>query len=232
MRLSLLRQVSVIALLILSACQTGESPTLSMDDVDFAHQAADMAVDDAVTYGKLPNGVRYAVRANATPTQTASLLMRIDTGSLNETEATRGIAHFLEHMAFNGSENIPESEMTKRLERFGLAFGADTNASTSFDETIYQLELPDVGEEILNETLMIMRETADRLLLAPDAIDRERGVIQAERRARANPALCPYDWNFRYGYMSGGHTFGADKLSTGQGGRVMDAARRCFRGHH
>jgi len=72
--------------------------------------------------------------------------MRIDTGSMNETDETRGLAHFLEHMAFNGSENIPEGEMTKRLERFGLAFGADTNASTSFNETTYQLELPDVIE--------------------------------------------------------------------------------------
>ena len=118
--------------------------------------------------------------------------MRIETGSLNETEETRGIAHFLEHMAFNGSENIPEGEMTKRLERFGLAFGADTNASTGFDETTYQLELPEVNEEMLDTTFGIMRETAERLLLAPEAIEKERGVIQAERRARSNPAFTAF----------------------------------------
>jgi len=161
----------------------------SVDDVAFAHQASDLPVDTAITYGELPNGLRYAVRENDTPTKTASLLMRIDTGSINETNETRGLAHFLEHMAFNGSENIPEGEMTKRLERFGLAFGADTNASTSFFETTYQLELPDITEEMLDETLGIMRETAERLTLDPEAIENERGVIQAERRTRSNPSF-------------------------------------------
>ena len=91
-------------------------------------------------------------------------------------------------MAFNGSKNIPEDEMVKRLERFGLAFGADTNASTSFEETIYQLELPEVNDEIIDETLMIMRETASNLTLDADSIERERGVILAEKRARISPA--------------------------------------------
>jgi zinc protease len=193
----LLKTVSLVALLTLVACRAPESdvtldPALSLpsiEDVDFAQEASDLAVDADVIYGKLPNGLRYAVRANATPTETASLLMRFDTGSLNETDETRGIAHFLEHMAFNGSENVPEGEMLKRLERFGLSFGADTNASTGFEETIYQMELPDVSEEILDETLYIMRETADRLSLDPEAIEKERGVIQAERRARNTPGL-------------------------------------------
>ena len=148
-----------------------------------------MPSDPAIEYGRLPNGLRYAVRHNETPTKTASLLMRIDTGSLNESDDTRGLAHFLEHMAFNGSENIPENEMTKRLEKYGLAFGADTNASTSFTETTYQLELPDVSDELVEETMMIMRETASRLTLAPEAIERERGVIQAEKRARNSPSF-------------------------------------------
>ena len=183
-----LHTVSLIAALCLSAC-VGSETDKQPGSIDFAHSISDLKPDEDITYGKLSNGLRYAVRSNSTPTKTATLLMRIDTGSLNETDETRGIAHFLEHMAFNGSENVPEGEMTKRLERFGLAFGADTNASTSFDETIYQLELPDVSEEMLNETLGLMRETADRLTLAPDAIERERGVIQAERRARSNPSF-------------------------------------------
>lgn len=189
MRTSFLTQASVIALIFLGGCKASSPEFDPNIDVPFAHMASDLSVDPAITYGELPNGLRYAVRQNATPTKTASLLMRVDTGSLNETDETRGLAHFLEHMAFNGSENIPEDEMTKRLERFGLAFGADTNASTGFVETTYQLELPDVSEEMLDETLGIMRETAERLLLAPDAIDKERGVIQAERRARSNPAF-------------------------------------------
>ena len=177
----------VITGLILTACQGKD--TKSTAPVYFAHQASDLPSDPEIIYGRLPNGLRYAVRHNETPTKTASLLMRIDTGSLNETDDTRGIAHFLEHMAFNGSENIPENEMTKRLEKFGLAFGADTNASTGFDQTTYQLELPDVSDELFEETLMIMRETASRLTLDPDAIERERGIILAEKRARNSPAF-------------------------------------------
>ena len=137
---------------------------------------------------------------NDTPTKTAALRVRIGTGSLNETDQQRGLAHFLEHMAFNGTKNIPEGEMVKRLERHGLAFGADTNAYTSFDETVYTLNLPDVSEELLNETLMIMRETVENITFDPAAIDRERGVVQSEKRnsdsagARAGLANpCIYD---------------------------------------
>lgn len=153
----------------------------------FVHDVSDLPVDLSITYGVLPNGLRYAVRSNDTPSRTASLLMRFDAGSLDETDATRGLAHFLEHMAFNGSDAIPEGEMIKRLERLGLAFGPDTNASTGFDQTVYQLELPDVTDELLSEALMIFRETAENLTLDPDAIDRERGIILAEKRSRNSP---------------------------------------------
>ena len=166
--------------------------------VDFVHQASDIEPDPAVVYGKLANGVRYAVMHNATPTKTAALRVRIDTGSFNETDDQRGAAHFIEHMAFNGSKNIEEGEMVKRLERFGLAFGADTNAYTSFDETVYTLDLPEVSTEILDETLMIMRETVENLTLAPEAIDRERGVIQAEKRNGDSPAARAGRDNLRF----------------------------------
>lgn len=179
----------VLSTLVFSACSGQNEPTIENEPVVFTQDISDLTVDPNIEYGQLPNGVRYAVRSNATPTKTATLLMRIGTGSLNETDETRGLAHFLEHMAFNGSENIPEGEMIKRLEKFGLAFGADTNASTGFDQTSYQLELPEVDESLLDETLMIMRETADRLTLDPDAIERERGIIQAEKRARTSPAF-------------------------------------------
>ena len=176
---TLLASVAVIAL---SACQPKAA-----GPVDFAHQASDLAADSDVVYGKLENGLRYAVMQNATPTKTAAIRMRFDTGSLNDVDGTQGLAHFLEHMAFNGSENIPEGEMTKTLERYGLAFGADTNAYTSFDETVYQLDLPEVTEEMFDVTLKIMRETASNLTLDQEAIDRERGVVIAEKRNSDSP---------------------------------------------
>jgi len=144
--------LTVFAAFIFTSCADGG--VNSSADVYFPHQASDLVAEAAIEYGRLPNGLRYAVMANETPSNTATLLMRFDTGSIK-------------HMAFNGSTNIPEGEMIKRLEKFGLAFGADTNASTSFDETIYQLELPEVNDDILDETLMIMRETASNLTLDP-----------------------------------------------------------------
>lgn len=150
----------------------------------FAHEVSDLEPDPRVIYGELDNGLRYAVMRNETPGGVAAIRMRIDTGSLNETEEQQGLAHFLEHMAFNGSENVSEGEMIKRLERYGLSFGADTNASTGFDQTIYKLNLPTVDDEVLDEAFFLMRETADRLLLDSDAIERERGVIASEKTAR------------------------------------------------
>ena len=226
MRFTLLSQVSVIALLFISSCKAPSSQEVKTDDVPFTHMASDLPVDPAITYGVLTNGLRYAVRQNDTPTKTATLLMRIDTGSMNETDETRGLAHFLEHMAFNGSENIPEGEMTKRLERFGLAFGADTNASTSFTETTYQLELPDVTEEMLNETLGIMRETAERLTLDPEAIDKERGVIQAERRTRSSPGFNAFLDQLDF---YAGHTILPDRLPIGTEETIDSVVSEQFR---
>ena len=160
------------------------APLVSLEEAVWPHDASDLEPDPAVTYGQFDNGLRYIILENDTPTGTASLRMRIDAGSLNETEDQRGLAHFLEHMAFNGSENVPEGEMIKILERYGLAFGPDTNAFTSFDQVQYQLDLPSVDDELLDTGLFLMRETAGNLTLAPDAIDKERGVIIAEERAR------------------------------------------------
>ncbi len=151
------------------------------------HDVSDLKPDPAVKYGQLPNGLRYAIMRNTQPAGIASIRLRIGAGAMGESDATRGIAHFLEHMAFNGSQNVPEGEMIKLLQREGLAFGPDTNAYTSFDETVYMLDLPDVDAATLDTGLFIMRETASRLLLAADAIDRERGVILSEERRRDSP---------------------------------------------
>ncbi len=145
---------------------------------------SDLPVDPSFTFGRLDNGMRYILRQNATPEGTALVRMRIDSGSLDETDEERGLSHYLEHMAFNGSTNIPEGEMIKLLEREGLAFGADTNASTGFSAITYVLNLPRNDEELLDTALMLMRETASELTIAEDAVERERGVILAERRDR------------------------------------------------
>lgn len=148
---------------------------------------ADIAPDPEIRFGALPNGMRYAIRRQTIPEGQGALRLRIDAGSLMEADDQLGLAHFLEHMAFNGSKAVPEGEMIKILERLGLAFGADTNASTGFDETIYKLDLPRTDAETVSTSLMLLRETAMNLLIAQDAVDRERGIILSEERARDTP---------------------------------------------
>lgn len=150
----------------------------------FPHDASDVSADPLVRYGRLENGLRYAVMANDTPTNTAALRVRIDMGSLNEAEDERGLAHFIEHMAFNGTTNIAEDELVKMLERFGLAFGADTNAYTAFHETVYQLDLPSTDTETVDAALSILSEMVSEALFDPEAVDRERGVVLSEERVR------------------------------------------------
>ena len=150
---------------------------------------SDVPADENVRFGQLPNGLRYAILRNASPPGQASIRVRIDAGSLMEREDQLGLAHFMEHMAFNGSREIPEGELTKRLERLGLAFGADTNASTGFDQTIYQLDLPNTEAATVDESLFILRQMLGEALLETAAIDRERGIVLSEERTRAGPQL-------------------------------------------
>ena len=134
--------------------------------------------------------MRYIIARNNRPEGTAVVRMRIGSGSLSETESERGLAHYLEHMAFNGTTNVPEGEMIRLLEREGLRFGADTNASTGFEDTIYKLDLPRNDPELLGTALMLMRETASEITIAPDAVERERGIVLSERRDRQT-----YSWH-------------------------------------
>jgi zinc protease len=154
---------------------------------EWAQARSDVEADPSIRFGALPNGMRYAIRKQSIPPGQAAIRLRIDAGSLMETDAQQGLAHFLEHMAFNGSKAVPEGEMIKILERLGLAFGADTNASTNFDETIYKLDLPRTNDETVDTALMLMREAAGNLTLDQGAIDRERGVVLSEERARDTP---------------------------------------------
>lgn len=153
----------------------------------WAQTGSDIPADPAVQFGTLPNGMRYAIMKNATPSGQASLRLRIGSGSLHETDEQQGLAHFLEHMAFKGSTHVPEGEMVKILQRKGLAFGPDTNAATGFAETVYQLDLPKTDADTVQTGLMLMREVASELTLSESAMNSERGVILAEERDRDTP---------------------------------------------
>ncbi len=159
----------------------------------WAFEKSDVPIDPGFRFGQLPNGMRYVVRHNETPRGTGLVRLEIAAGSLDEADNERGYAHFVEHMAFNGSTHVPEGEMVKLLERDGLAFGPDTNASTSYDRTIYSLDLPTNDSALLGTALMLMRETGSELTFSPQAVARERGVVQAEMRDRNTFALRNYE---------------------------------------
>ena len=150
---------------------------------------SDLPADPDFRFGTLPNGMRYAIRRNQTPPGEASLRLRIDSGSLNESEDQRGLAHFIEHMVLNGTTNVPEGEFIRRLERHGLRFGPDTNASTDFGQTLYKLDLPETDAETVDTALFLLREVADEATFLAASIDSERGIIQSEERTRATPGL-------------------------------------------
>ena len=145
---------------------------------------SDVPADPAVRMGTLANGMKYAVMRNATPKGAASVRLHFDFGSIGEGDKERGLAHFIEHMAFNGTTNVAEGEMVKILERQGLKFGPDTNAQTGFDSTMYLLDLPEADAARIDTALFLMREVASELKVDPAAVDRERGVILGERRSR------------------------------------------------
>ncbi len=165
------------------------SASTHASDTSWAFEQSDVPVDPDFRFGRLPSGMRYVIRHNATPAGTGVVRMEVAAGSLDENDSEQGFAHFVEHMAFNGSKRVPEGQMIPLLERDGLAFGADTNASTNFERTVYKLDLPRSDAKLLDTALMLMRETASELTISQGAIDRERGVILSEMRDRNTFAL-------------------------------------------
>ncbi|MDI1334855.1 MAG: insulinase family protein [Lacunisphaera sp.] len=156
---------------------------------DFPHETSDLTVDPSITWGRLDNGLRYALVHNQEPKGRVSLRLAVKVGSLYESENQRGIAHFLEHMAFNGSRHFPAASVVEFFQRLGLDFGGDTNASTNFDRTIYQLELPDTKSQTLREGLTFFADVAGGLRLDETEITKERGIILSEKRARDSVGL-------------------------------------------
>jgi len=168
------------------AAPAGTPPAGAARTQPWNAETSDLEPDASIIYGRLSNGLRYAIRPNQRPQNQVLVRMAIDFGSAAEAEDEQGLAHFIEHMAFNGSTNVPEGEMVKILERLGLSFGADTNASTGYTQTQYKLDLPKSDPRLIERALFLMRETAREVSFNPAAVERERGIILAERREREN----------------------------------------------
>jgi zinc protease len=139
-------------------------------------------VDPKVKIGKLENGLIYYIRKNSKPEKRVELRLAVNAGSILEDETQLGLAHFTEHMAFNGSKHFPKNELVKYLQSIGMRFGGDLNAYTSFDETVYRLTVPTDNDEQFNNGLLVLADWANGLLLEGKEIDAERGVIIEEWR--------------------------------------------------
>lgn len=146
--------------------------------------SSDITPDTGATFGTLANGLRYIIYPNPEPPKRVSLRLHIASGSLMEADDQQGLAHFLEHMVFNGSKAFTSEELVPKMQRLGIGFGAHLNAYTSFDETVYMLDLPDLSVDTMNLAFTVMRNFGDGALLTREEIDKERGVILSEKISR------------------------------------------------
>lgn len=147
------------------------------------HLDEKLPVDPQVKIGKLPNGLTYYIRKNVKPENKMELRLVINAGSILEDDDQQGLAHFTEHMAFNGSENFQKNDIISFLQSIGVEFGADLNAYTSFDETVYILPIPTEKKENVEKAFQILEDWAGAVGFDPAEIERERGVVLEEERS-------------------------------------------------
>jgi len=153
-----------------------------------AELAAKLPTDPEVLVGTFPNGLKYYIRKNLVPQNRAELRLVVNAGSLLEEDDQQGLAHFVEHMAFNGTKNFPKSDLVKFMESIGMRFGPSVNAFTSFDETVYMLQIPTDKPEVIDRSFLILEDWARNVTFDPAEVDKERGVIMEEWRLRRGAA--------------------------------------------
>ena len=144
--------------------------------------AQTVPVDPRITVGTLPNGLRYYIRANRAPRNRAELRLVVSAGSVLEDDDQRGLAHMVEHMAFNGTTNFPGQRIVAFMQAIGMRFGAHVNAHTGFDETVYQLQIPTDNPAVIDRSLLVLDDWARNVTFDPVEIDKERGVVLEEWR--------------------------------------------------
>jgi zinc protease len=197
-------------------------PLFSSAARPFPQEGSDLPVDARVQWGTLDNGIRYVIFPWDEPPGRLSLRLLVEAGSVQESDRQQGLAHLLEHMAFNGSRNFSAGEMVEYFQRLGMAFGPDTNAHTWWRETVYKLELPTVEASILDDGLLLLRDYADGLLLAEEEIEKEKGVVLSEMRDGDTPQLKEYRDGIKFSLPDG---IIAERLPIGMEDVVRMASR-------
>ncbi|HEX5181942.1 MAG TPA: insulinase family protein [Allosphingosinicella sp.] len=183
--MSLFRHCLLLLLILLAA------PAFAAGDSGWFYRGSDIQPDPAWVFGTLPNGLRYAVRRNAMPAGQVSIRLRMDVGSLMETDQERGWAHFVEHMVFRGTAISGDREARETWQRLGAGFGSDTNAFTQETQTFFQLDLPHADRAALDTSLDLLDGMVDTATFDPAKVELERGVVLSEygRRTQLNVEL-------------------------------------------
>ncbi|MDR2435748.1 MAG: insulinase family protein [Puniceicoccales bacterium] len=180
-------------------------PVAAMDEV-FFEIGGDVPMDSEAICGVLDNGLHYYILPNREPPGKVSMRLFVGVGSLMEKDSERGLAHFLEHIAFCGSENFSQGDLIEELQRMGMQFGHHTNAYTSFEETVYQLELPKGTRQMVKDGLLVFRDYLTGLSIDQKELARERGVILSEFRHTDSPQY--RDLQANYSFLFSGSSIG------------------------
>ena len=181
------RKLLLLALILTLVCMTGVRQQAARMAAQGPAQTVGltqpMPVDPQITMGKFDNGLRYYIRPNKKPEKRAELRLVVKAGSILEDDDQQGLAHFVEHMAFNGTKNFPKHELIEFIESLGMRFGADINAYTSFDETVYMLQVPTDKPETMDRALQVLEDWAHNVSFDAAEIEKERGVVLEEWRS-------------------------------------------------
>jgi zinc protease len=166
----------VASALVITGCSTSKVQSKSSGN--------QLVMDSSIKQGKLDNGMSYFIRENGEPKNRIQLRLVVKAGSCMEEDDQKGLAHFIEHLCFNGTEHFEKSAIVDYFESIGMAFGPEVNAYTSFENTVYMLELPADNPEILKKSLLVLHDWASAVTFDPEEIEKERGVIVEEWRMR------------------------------------------------
>jgi zinc protease len=172
-----------ISSILFFACET-TTPASAAGETGVLHLEDRLPIDPAITKGKLENGLTYVIRKNREPEKRAELRLVVNAGSILEQETEKGIAHFVEHMAFNGTKHFRKQQIVDFLESVGMRFGPELNAFTSFNETVYLLTIPTEEETVLDTGFSILSDWAYNMLIEEEEVEKERGIIIEEWRLR------------------------------------------------
>src|SRR5579862_2718083 len=176
---------ALLALVFVARAQPPAAASAAAQSPTPAALAQPVPTDPDISMGTFPNGLRYYVRANKKPEKRAELRLVVRAGSILEEDDQQGLAHFVEHMCFNGTEHFPKADdVISFIQSLGMRFGNDVNAATSFDETTFTLTVPTDQPDVMDRALLILEDWAHNVSFAPGEIDKERGVVMEEWRSR------------------------------------------------